>query len=82
MATSLKEERQKLQLTAEEEQVVIADDEDDVHRKNQQMALCLLGRLRTDSSFNVKAMKSMFCNIRKLSKGIVMRELDTNLFAF
>ena len=27
-------------------------------------------------------MKSIFCNIWKLSKGLIIRELDSNLFAF
>ncbi|KAJ8448891.1 hypothetical protein Cgig2_030747 [Carnegiea gigantea] len=77
----IEEAWQKLKLTAEEESVVVADEEEDAE-KNAQIALCLLGRLHTDTSFNIRAMKSVFCNIWKPVKGLVMRDLETNLFAF
>ncbi|KAJ8423471.1 hypothetical protein Cgig2_013514 [Carnegiea gigantea] len=81
MSTSLEEEWQKLRLTEDEEQVVLVDDEED-SEKNEQIALCLLGKLFTDASFNIRAIKSVFRNLWKPAKGVVIRDLDSNLFAF
>lgn len=51
-------------------------------RRMSKSQLCLLGRLHIDSSFKPRAMKSIFHNIWKPVKGVVIRDLDTNLFAF
>jgi len=53
---------------------VVADEEEDVE-KNAQIALCLLGRLHTDTSFNAKAMKSVFRNIWKPVNSLIVRDL-------
>ncbi|KAJ8444167.1 hypothetical protein Cgig2_030987 [Carnegiea gigantea] len=42
----------------------------------------LLGKLHTQCPFNPRVMKSILRNIWKLSKGLVIRDLDANLFAF
>ena len=62
MAFGLEEQWQKPRLTVEEEKVAVADDEDNAE-KNEHIALCLLGSLHTDGSFNAKAMNSVFRNI-------------------
>lgn len=81
MPTGLDEAWQSLRLTAEEEQVIIVDEEED-NEKNEQIALCSVGHLYTDIAFNARAMKSVFCNVWKPAKGLVVRDLDANLFAF
>ncbi|KAJ8443086.1 hypothetical protein Cgig2_030854 [Carnegiea gigantea] len=48
----------------------------------EQIALCLYGHLLTGKSFNSRAMKSVFCNIWKSNKGVVICDLDYNLFSF
>ncbi|KAJ8433507.1 hypothetical protein Cgig2_018041 [Carnegiea gigantea] len=75
MAAGLVEKWQNLKLTVEEETVIIVDDEED-NAKAEQIALCLVGRLHTNLSFNVRAMKSVFRNIVKPSKGLVIHDLD------
>ncbi|KAJ8437316.1 hypothetical protein Cgig2_015047 [Carnegiea gigantea] len=81
MGTGLEEAWQNLTLTEDEEKTVTVDDEEDL-AKDEQIALCLLGRLHTDISFNTRAMKSILRNVWKPSKGLVIRDLDSNLFVF
>ena len=50
--------------------------------KKEEIALSLLERLLTDSSFNARVMKIVLKSIWKLSKGLVVRDLDDNLFLF
>ncbi|KAJ8452677.1 hypothetical protein Cgig2_005013 [Carnegiea gigantea] len=71
MAIGLEEAWQNLSLTAEEEQY---DERVDF--------LCLLGLLHTTLAFNPRALKSILRNVWKPSKGLVIRDPDTNLFAF
>ncbi|KAJ8432653.1 hypothetical protein Cgig2_011819 [Carnegiea gigantea] len=65
----------------DEEQIVIIDDEED-NAKDEQIALYMLGRLHTKIAFNAKAMKSALRIVWKPAKGIVIRDLDVNLFVF
>ncbi|KAJ8448873.1 hypothetical protein Cgig2_030729 [Carnegiea gigantea] len=81
MATGLEEAWQNLRLTSDEEQVVIVDDEED-SSTSELILLCLLGRLYTTNSFNPRAMKAVLWNVWKSSKGLVIRDLDSNLCAF
>jgi len=55
-------------LIEEEEEVVISDEEPSKERE-EQIALCILGKLLTLSNFNMGAMKSVFKSIWKPSKG-------------
>ncbi|KAJ8426922.1 LOW QUALITY PROTEIN: hypothetical protein Cgig2_010440 [Carnegiea gigantea] len=79
MAIGLEEAWKCLSLTAEEEVVVECEDEV-MDNKAEQMSLYLWGKLLTDSYFNANAMKNIFKN--KLSKGVIIRDIDKNLFAF
>ncbi|KAJ8425825.1 hypothetical protein Cgig2_015900 [Carnegiea gigantea] len=81
MACGLEEEWQRLKLTADEEQIVVMEDNKD-NAKDEQIALCLFGRLYTQSSFNARAMKSVLCNPWKSTKRLIVRDLDPNLFIF
>ncbi|KAJ8447802.1 hypothetical protein Cgig2_015165 [Carnegiea gigantea] len=75
MSTGLEEEWQKIQLTEDEEKVVLVDDKEE-SEKNDQIELCLLGKLYTGNSFNSMAMKLVFQNIWKPTKGVVIRDFD------
>ncbi|KAJ8435840.1 hypothetical protein Cgig2_003863 [Carnegiea gigantea] len=66
----------KSKLTADEEQVVIDAEEED-SAAAELISLCLHAR----SPFNPRAPKSVFHNLWKPSKGLVVRDLDSNLFA-
>lgn len=78
MADELSEAWKNLKLTEEEEEIAIFDGEKSEERA-EQIALCLLGRLMTESNFNVGAMKMVLKNIWKPSKGVVIKDLDNNL---
>ena len=55
----------------DEEKVIIVGDEED-NAKNEWIALCLLGHLDINASFNARAMKSIIHNIWKPAKGLVV----------
>ncbi|KAJ8452602.1 hypothetical protein Cgig2_004938 [Carnegiea gigantea] len=46
------------------------------------ISLCLYGNLMTEKSFNARAVKTVLQNIWKPKKGVVIRDLGENLFAF
>ena len=81
MASGLEEAWQSLRLTLEEEQVVVVTEKDD-SEMSKLISLYLLGRLYTTNSFNSRAMKLVLRNVWKPSKGLVIRDLNSNLFAF
>ncbi|KAJ8432243.1 hypothetical protein Cgig2_013896 [Carnegiea gigantea] len=81
MATCLEDAWKHLSLTAEEE-VVVECDEEEMGDGVEQTSLCLWGKLFTSSYFNANAMKNVFKNIWKPSKGDLIRDLDKNHFAF
>ncbi|KAJ8453215.1 LOW QUALITY PROTEIN: hypothetical protein Cgig2_008099 [Carnegiea gigantea] len=78
MAAGLEEAWKRLSLTPEEEVVVECDD-DAPNDRNEQVALC---KLHTNNYFNASALKSVLKNVWKPSKGVIIRELDKNLFVF
>ncbi|KAJ8443741.1 LOW QUALITY PROTEIN: hypothetical protein Cgig2_029646 [Carnegiea gigantea] len=67
-----------LKLMIEEEAVVEFEDEE----KAEQIALSMIGRLNTTNSFNIEAMKSTLKNVWKPIRGIIIKQLDQNLFIF
>lgn len=80
MASELEEAWKKMKLMEEEEEAVICDEE--VDERMEYKALCLWGILVTENHFNVGAMKTILKNVWKPVKGVIIRELDKNLFAF
>jgi len=80
MAFELEDVMHKLRSTGAEEEIIIADDIE-FDEKDNQIALCVYSKLLTEKSFNPRAMKTIFSNIWRPDKGIVIRDLDTNLFA-
>jgi len=81
MASELQDAWQRLSLTEEEETVVICED-DTPSERAEQVALCLLGKLHTVNTFNIGAMKTVLKTVWKPTKGVIIKELDWNLFVF
>jgi len=81
MAGNLEEAWSRLSLT-EEEATFVEFEEEMLVEKKEEIALSLLGKLLTDSSFNPYVMKNVLKSIWKPSNGLVVRDLDDNLFLF
>ena len=79
MDTGIEEARKRSSLTAEEDAVVEYEDKT-VGRRSEQIALWLWGKLHTEG--NANDMKIVFENVWKPSRGVVIRDLDKNQFAF
>lgn len=58
--------------------VLEGDIEEDVNR----FELCLVGRLLTEKSINVRAMKSKLADVWKPAMGISIKDLEQNVFLF
>jgi len=81
MAEALATAWEKLTLT-EEEAIVAVFDEAVPAEKVEEIALSLVGKPMCDGPFNARVMKSVLKNIWKLAQGVVIRDLDSNLFVF
>jgi len=81
MGSEIEKAMAEMKLTAEEETVVEFKEEVD-DEKVERIALSLIGKLYTTHSFDVEAMNATFKNVWKPSKGLLIKELDTNLFLF
>ena len=81
MTTGLEQALRNFRLTAEEEEVFVCDKIVD-NDLDDQIALCLVGKLHITTSFNKEAMKNTMCNAWKASKGLIIKDLDANLFIF
>ncbi|KAJ8445207.1 LOW QUALITY PROTEIN: hypothetical protein Cgig2_024413 [Carnegiea gigantea] len=79
MAGNLEEAWSRLSLT-EEEATVVEFEEEAPTEKKEEIALSLLGKLLTDTSFNARVVKTVLRNIWKSSKRLVVRDLHNNLF--
>ncbi|KAL2925745.1 Copper homeostasis protein cutC-like protein, partial [Bienertia sinuspersici] len=81
MADELIEGWKKFNLTEDEENEIDMDEvpDDDMA---PQVELALVGKLFTNSSFNIEAMKSVLRSSWKPIKGLAVREIDHNLFIF
>lgn len=74
-------EWEKLKLTKEEEETVEFEEEIFEDRKAE-IALSILGKFLTPNTFSIKAMKTVMQTVWKPSRGMVVKELDKNLFLF
>jgi len=81
MADSLDLAWDKLTLTEEEAAVVVFEG-DSPAEKEEEIALSLVGKLLCEGSFNARVMKTVLKNIWKPVKGVVIRDLASNLFVF
>ena len=61
---------------------MVVCDEDESEERIEQIALCLWGKLLTENYFNLGAMKAVLKNIWKPTRGVIIRELDKDLFSF
>jgi len=78
---NLEDVYRKLSLTEEEAKKVIFEEDTPV-KKVEEIALSLVGSLMTEGRCNNRVMKNVLKNIWKPSKGLVVRDLDSNLFVF
>ena len=62
----------RLKLTQGEEEVVVVDEEVPDDRR-EEIALSLVGKLLSQTNINVTAMKTVFKNIWRPAKGLVIR---------
>ncbi|KNA21693.1 hypothetical protein SOVF_040780, partial [Spinacia oleracea] len=81
MAELLEKRLNRLILTEEEEEVIVCDEAED-DTITDQLALCLVGKLLTHSPFSVEAMKNTMKIAWRLGKGMVVREIENNLYMF
>ena len=81
MVSGLEDACRNLKLTDVKLKVIVFDD-DGSDERMEQIALCLYGQFLTEKSFSSKAMKSVFCNIWKLDKGVVICDVNDNLICF
>jgi len=81
MASGLEAVWGRLTLTEDEEQVIVCD-EDELEERIEQIALCLWEKLLMDNYFNPEALKAVLKNVWKPARGVIIRELDKNLFSF
>ncbi|KAJ8444491.1 hypothetical protein Cgig2_024055 [Carnegiea gigantea] len=80
MVDELMIEREKLKLTKEEEEAI--EYEDFLEERKKEIALSLLEKFLAPNIFSVKAMKTIMQTRCQPSRGIVVKELDKNLFLF
>ena len=81
MAEELQTAWEKLKLT-EEEDIIVTCEVDDSRERADEVALCLIGKLHTKHKFNGGAMKNVFKNVWKPAQGVVIKDLEWNLFIF
>jgi len=81
MEFGLEEIWNRLKLTEVEEEVAVFEEEGPL-KKAEEIELSLIGKLLTTQNFNGKVMKTVFKNIWKPSKGMIVCEMDENLFLF
>jgi len=81
MASALEEAWNRLTLTGDEEEAAIFEEETPTE-KLEEIQLCLWGKLLTNKQFNARAMKVVLKNIWRPEKGVVIKDLDSNLFSF
>ena len=81
MAEGLEDVWSRLSLTDIEAKIIEFDKEVPTEKKDE-IALSLLGKLWIDYSFNPRVMKNVLRSVWKPSKGLVVRDLEDNLFVF
>ena len=81
MESGLEDIWSRLKLTEDEETVTVFEEEVP-QEKVEEIELSLLGKLLTTHNFNMRVMKMVFKSIWKPSKGMIVREMDENLFLF
>lgn len=77
----LEEKLKGLEMTEDEEQIIDCIEEED-ETMSEQLRLCLVGTLLTTNPFRVETMKNTLKIAWLLGKGMVVREIEHNLFIF
>jgi len=81
MATRLEDDYARLKLTQAREEVVVCGNRLSKEREDE-IALCLFGKLNTNANLNIDAIMFALRNIWNSAKGLVIKEFDRNLFLF
>ncbi|KAJ8433610.1 hypothetical protein Cgig2_023549 [Carnegiea gigantea] len=81
MENDLVEDWKRISLVEAEDKVVNFEPNQEGDVKSQ-VSLCLVGKLNTKNSFNHEALKQIMRNIWGPSQGLVITDLNQNLFAF
>lgn len=81
MEDILEQKLRGMQLTEEEEEIIVCDEEED-DTMAEQIRLCLVGKLLTSNPFSIEAMKNTMIAAWRLSKGMVVREIENKVFIF
>ncbi|KAL2928887.1 UDP-N-acetylmuramoyl-L-alanyl-D-glutamate--LD-lysine ligase, partial [Bienertia sinuspersici] len=71
-----------LSLTEAEEDALICEDEETDELLDQLVAHSLVGTLLTDTPYNPEAFKNTMRSLWKPSRGLVVREIENNIFVF
>jgi len=81
VASALEDAWKRLKLTGDEEEAVTFDEETPAE-KLEETKPYFWGKLLTNKQFNARTMKMILKNIWKPHKGVVIKDLDSNLFSF
>ncbi|KAL2931806.1 hypothetical protein RDABS01_037216 [Bienertia sinuspersici] len=76
----LEEKLKGLEMTEDEEEIIDCIEEDETI--DEQLQLCLVGKLLTNNPFSFDAMKNTLKISWHLGKGMIVREIENNMFIF
>ncbi|KAL2892471.1 Terminase large subunit [Bienertia sinuspersici] len=80
---SLEEKLKGLAMTEEEEEIIDCEEEEEEEEMiREQLMLCLVGKLFTSNPYSIEAMKNTMKIAWCMGKGMVVREIDRNIFIF
>lgn len=79
---SLEDKLKDLKMTEEEDEIIDCCDEEDKQFMQEQLNLCLIGKILTQNSFTVESMQSALKVAWRLAKGMIIREIDENIYMF
>ncbi|KAL2900684.1 Urease accessory protein UreD 2 [Bienertia sinuspersici] len=78
----LEDKLQGLTMTEEEEAIIECEEDEEGEVVKEQLQLCLVGKILTHNPFSVDAMKNTLKLAWRLGKGMVVREIERNMFIF
>lgn len=81
MAEELESKLKGITLTEKEEEIIVCEEEEE-EIINEQSMICLVGKLLTSNPFSFDAMKNTLRSAWRLSHGMVVREIEHDIFIF
>lgn len=79
---NLEDKLKGLTMTEDEDEIIDCEDGEEGEIVQEQLNLCLVGKIMTENSFSTEAMHNALKVAWRLGKGMVVRELDKNIFIF